>query len=65
MRRPAATSRRSSCRPLNDLAKLDSARTHRRIQAAEIDTLPRNPMGKILKRELRKLYWGDKQRQVN
>jgi long-chain acyl-CoA synthetase len=29
------------------------------------DTLPRNPTGKILKRELRKPYWGDKQRQVN
>jgi acyl-CoA synthetase (AMP-forming)/AMP-acid ligase II len=30
-----------------------------------IETLPRNPTGKILKRELRKSYWGDKQRQVN
>jgi acyl-CoA synthetase (AMP-forming)/AMP-acid ligase II len=29
------------------------------------ETLPRNPTGKILKRELRKPYWGDKQRQVN
>jgi len=26
---------------------------------------PYNPTGKILKRELRKPYWGDKQRQVN
>jgi long-chain acyl-CoA synthetase len=30
-----------------------------------IETLPRNPTGKILKRELRKSYWGNKQRQVN
>jgi len=30
-----------------------------------IETLPRNPTGKILKRELRKPYWGNKQRQVN
>ncbi len=30
-----------------------------------IEALPRNPTGKILKRELRLPYWGDKQRQVN
>ena len=27
--------------------------------------LPRNPAGKILKRELRKPYWGDRTRQIN
>ena len=30
-----------------------------------VDTLPRNPTGKILKRELRTPYWSDKERQVN
>ena len=30
-----------------------------------IEALPRNPTGKILKRELRLPYWGDKERQVN
>ena len=29
-----------------------------------IAALPRNPTGKILKRELRKPYWDDQQRQV-
>ena len=30
-----------------------------------LDELPRNPTGKILKRDLRKPYWADRERQVN
>jgi long-chain acyl-CoA synthetase len=29
------------------------------------DSLPRNPSGKILKRELRRPYWEGRERQVN
>ena len=30
-----------------------------------LDEIPRNPTGKVLKRELRKPYWADRERQVN
>jgi acyl-coenzyme A synthetase/AMP-(fatty) acid ligase len=30
-----------------------------------IDVLPRNPSGKILKRQLRDPYWVGRQRQIN
>jgi len=30
-----------------------------------VDVLPRNPTGKILKRELREPYWQGKERRVN
>jgi acyl-CoA synthetase (AMP-forming)/AMP-acid ligase II len=29
-----------------------------------VEALPRNPSGKILKRDLRKQYWSDQERQV-
>jgi long-chain acyl-CoA synthetase len=34
-------------------------------QVSFVDTLPRNPSGKILKRELRELFWADSSRRVN
>lgn len=30
-----------------------------------METIPRNPSGKVLKTELRKPYWGDRERMVN
>ena len=29
-----------------------------------VDELPRNPSGKVLKKELRKLYWQEGERQI-
>jgi acyl-CoA synthetase (AMP-forming)/AMP-acid ligase II len=30
-----------------------------------IEVLPRNPSGKVLKRELRRPYWGDRERNIH
>ena len=30
-----------------------------------IEVLPRNPSGKVLKRELRQPYWGDRERNIH
>jgi acyl-CoA synthetase (AMP-forming)/AMP-acid ligase II len=30
-----------------------------------VDTLPRNPSGKVLKRELREPYWRDRERRIH
>jgi acyl-CoA synthetase (AMP-forming)/AMP-acid ligase II len=30
-----------------------------------VDVLPRNPSGKVLKKDLRAPYWADRERQVN
>jgi long-chain acyl-CoA synthetase len=74
MHRPAPTPLPSpSSRPNTDITAgelLDWVRQriagYKRPKSVDfIDTLPRNPTGNILKRELRRPFWGDKQRQVN
>jgi long-chain acyl-CoA synthetase len=44
-------------------ARIAGYKVPRSVDFAE--TLPRNPSGKILKRELRKPYWQSRERQVN
>jgi acyl-CoA synthetase (AMP-forming)/AMP-acid ligase II len=66
----AESRRRAEAGSESDGRRIDRfARTHRRIKLPKpvdfIAELPRNPSGKVLKRELRKPFWEGRERQVN